>query len=415
MNTERITTGPDQSTTDLRKRIIVVNRYFWPETILINYISVWLVEEGYRVTVITGQPDYHPDANIPLQPRSEIWNGVEIKRLRLFRDSGRGILRNLNTQLFTLLATLHVLFASKPDLVWCTTIPPVLQPFLLRIVTKLRRCKFVYFIQDIYPEIIIAAGLVRESWITRLVCIVDNWTIRASDSVITISNDMQEYIQCRIKSKKEIDVCRSFSTDQNISDVVSAGDKKSVKFIFAGNIGRFQNLEKLVHIFSEITSVQLILLGNGREKERLVSIVQKESIKNVSFYDHMPSTEAYNFIRQCDIGIVTLREGIFKFAYPAKTYTYLGAGLPLLVFVEDESELHAIVNDRGIGQALSWSETHQDVRLAIEDLVENLEHYNKQVGDNTADMWDQDRARGEWINIIANTLRLPEEQKSRSV
>lgn len=387
-----------------RKQIVVVNRYFWPETILINYISRWFVDEGYAVTVITGQPDYHPEAKIPKQPRNQVWEGVEIRRIGLFRDGGRGVLRNLNTQLFTLLSCIHVLFFVKPDMVWCTTIPPVLQPLLLRVVTRIKRCKFVYFLQDIYPEIIIASEVVKENWLTRLAFRVDNWTIRASDLVVTISEDMQSYLQKRSKSQKDIHIIRSFSTDEAESISLPRQSELPVRFVFAGNIGRFQNLDNLIRTFADVAGVQLVLLGGGREKERLMGMVEEEKYNNIEFHDQLSASEAYNFVRACDVGVVTLREGIYKYAYPAKTYTYLGAGVPLLVLVENECELSRVVNSRKIGRALSWSESERTLQLAIADLAENLAEYTRQVEEGTSDLWGHDRAREEWVSLISDLL-----------
>ena len=98
------------------------------------------------------------------------------------------------------------------------------------------------------------------------------------------------------------------------------------------------------------------------------------------------------------------REGIYKYAYPAKTYTYLGAGVPLLVLVENECELSRVVNSRKIGRALSWSESERTLQLAIADLAENLAEYTRQVEEGTSDLWGHDRAREEWVSLISDLL-----------
>jgi len=386
------------------KLIVIVNRYFWPETFLVNYISQWLAEDGHRVTVFTGQPDYNPDAKIPTQPRRQSWNGVDIKRVSLFRDKGRGIARNLNTQLFTLIAVLQVLFSRDVGAVWCTTIPPVLQPWLLRLVTKIRGIKFVYFVQDIHPEILISSQILKTGFITKLLRRMDNFTLRNADRVVTISNDMRELLLSFGANPETCSIIKSFSTEDVDQPMLGDEDRTGpIDFVFAGNLGQFQNLDALVEVFAQCDPnlVRLKFLGSGREKERLQGYVADQRITNIEFYDVLPANEAFEFVCDCDVGIVTLSKDIYKYAYPAKTYTYLGAGLPILVFVEEQSELSAIVKDREIGQSIPWEAEHKMQIEAVMDVANNFNKYRQNVREGTDDLWMQERGRKEWLKLFA--------------
>ncbi len=385
------------------KRIVIVNRYFWPETFLVNYISQWLVSDGYRVTVKTGQPDYNPDANIPTQPRKQNWNGVEIERVPLLRDKGRGLARNLNTQLFSLIVVFQILFSRNVDSVWCTTIPPVLQPWLLRLVTKVRRIKFVYFVQDIHPEILISSKILKPGFVSKLLRRMDNYTLRQSDRVVTISNDMKDLLLSFGANPSTCSIIKSFSTeDVDQPDTAASSTVSPVKFVFAGNLGQFQNLDALVDVFSKCDPelVQLKFLGNGREKIRLQAQVKRRKISNIVFYDVLPAHEAFEFVCGCDVGIVTLSKDIYKFAFPAKTYTYLGAGLPILGFVEERSELSEVVKERNIGQCVPWEAEPTAVIDVIENVASNYLNYKENVKKGTDDLWKQERGKQEWLELF---------------
>ena len=175
-------------------RVTIVNRYFWPESLLVNDISRWLVADGHEVRVLTGHPDYNPEAKLPARPRREIWDGVEVRQINFFRDRGRGIKRNLNSGLFILLATLRIVFGRKTDVVWSTSIPPILQPLLLRLATKLRGAKFIYFPQDIYPEIATTMAMMKPGRLDRFLRKIDTWTLSKADAVVTISHDMADVL-----------------------------------------------------------------------------------------------------------------------------------------------------------------------------------------------------------------------------
>ena len=77
------------------KHILLVSQYFYPETFRVNDMAATWVQRGYKVTVLTGIPNY------PLgkfyagydyrHKRRELWKGVDIIRIPLI---ARGNSRN---------------------------------------------------------------------------------------------------------------------------------------------------------------------------------------------------------------------------------------------------------------------------------------------------------------------------------
>lgn len=384
-------------------RITIVNRYFWPETVLVNDIAAWLAEDGHDVWVLTGQPDYNPEAGLGRYPFREERNGVKIRRINPLRLNSRGVLRNLNSLLFVFLAGIAILFGRRSDAVWCTSIPPVVQPLWLRWTTWLRGQKFIYFPQDIYPEIATSMGLMREGWFSRLLMRVDTHILDKADAVITISSDMVDHIRgVRGANPSHLEVIRSFSPVDQPRPERKSRPSTPLRFVFAGNIGRFQNLRALVDAFGRLDPAlaQLELLGDGREKHRLQKLVTDRSITNVHFHNSVSAEEAFTFVSQCDIGVVSLAPDIYRYAFPAKTYTYIGAGLPLLAMIEHESELAALVRERQMGEVVSWADDHRELVHAIERLVENYPKLQDNVYSKADDLHLPDNARQKWLGLF---------------
>lgn len=383
-------------------RIGIVNRYFWPEHMLVNEIAKWLAEEGHSVDVLTGQPDYHPEVRHKSRPRVEVWHKVKIRRIAAFRDSGRGALRNLNSLLFVFLAALRIAFGPKLDVVWCTSIPPVVQPLLLRVASSFRRTKFVFFVQDIYPEIATASGMMKPSRVSTILRKLDNWTLARADVVVTLSADMVKSIHDRGVHPQNLRIIGNFApvgtTGPKLRDRISL----PVRFVFAGNIGRFQNLDALIEAFSLVDENQAVLemLGNGREKARLVQKVAERGIRSVKFHDHLPVNEAFEFTAACDVGIVSLTPGIYRYAFPSKTYSYLAAGLPLMAIVEKQSELAQTIVQRGIGVAVESTDTPEVIASAIMQFVDGLGEYRRNVLSRTEDLFLPSSARRKWIELF---------------
>ena len=70
-----------------KKHILVISQYFYPEPFRINDIAQEWVKRGYKVTVLTGIPNY-PEGKFYKgygwrKRRKETWNGINIIRIPL--------------------------------------------------------------------------------------------------------------------------------------------------------------------------------------------------------------------------------------------------------------------------------------------------------------------------------------------
>lgn len=386
--------------------IVIVNRYFWPETVLVNDIATWLVDAGHEVEVITSQPTYNPEARLPKRPTREMWNGITVRRLYLLPERGRGLVRQLNHLLFSCLTALLVLFGRKHRVVWTTSIPPVLQPLLLRVVTKLRGSQLIYFVQDIYPEIAILMGMIKRGALTGLITRLDNWTISRADVVVTLSSDMANSILKRGVVPRKLQQINNFSAIESTVKSSRPVVDGPCRFVFAGNIGRFQHLEQTVELFADIdpSEGRLELIGEGRLKQTLEEKVLRDGIKSVFFHPYQPAAEAFDMIRDRDVGIVSLTPGLYAYAYPSKTFTYLAAGVPLLCFIEKRSELARNIEEHGIGIAVDWSAPHAQLLEAIRHAIVTHRKMAQNLGEKRHDLCDRQAARARWTALFDQLL-----------
>ena len=70
-----------------KKHILVVSQYFYPEQFRINDICTEWIKRGYKVTVLTGIPNYPQGEYFEgydlVHKRTEEWNGIRIIRIPL--------------------------------------------------------------------------------------------------------------------------------------------------------------------------------------------------------------------------------------------------------------------------------------------------------------------------------------------
>ena len=137
-------------------------------------------------------------------------------------------------------------------------------------------------------------------------------------------------------------------------------DKSSKIFrvIYAGKISRFQGLETMVHaarlLEREAPEVEFVVLGEGVALPNLKRLAA--GLSNIRFVPHMAFEAASVLIATADLGLVSVRPGIYRAAYPSKTLTYLALGVPLLAVVDSESALARMVRRDEVGIVVEgWS------------------------------------------------------------
>ena len=390
-------------------KITIVYRYFWPDTppyaTMLRDMSEWFVDAGHDVEVITAQPGYKPKAGIPAQPRQETINGVKIRRVRLLKERGNGLIKALNAAIFVISAFFILLFSKKRDLVWTATIPPVVQAFAMMVVSKIRGAKFLYHMQDIYPEIATVSGHISKLFPVKLFQWLDCFTQRRSEAIVVLSEDMKRAINVREVDVKNVSVINNFSLVLNdeAGDTLAkapVGDEP-VRFIFAGNVGRFQNLTALVDAFTFISPSEAILkiVGDGRAKGELTTYVQDNSIENVSFLDHMSTGDAFKELCKSHVGVVSLSPDIFQYAFPSKVLTYMAANLPILAMVEDESDLAQMLKKRNLGSNADWNSTPNEIASSIRSIILAVKTDNIKPAQEK-NIYHPKAARERWLSLL---------------
>ena len=89
----------------------------------------------------------------------------------------------------------------------------------------------------------------------------------------------------------------------------------------------------------------------------------------VRFGPFLPASQARTLIADADVGIVSLRPGMHRVAYPSKVMTYLEAGVPVLAAVDPGSDLAGMIEREGLGAA-SGDRSPEAIAAAVERLLD---------------------------------------------
>ena len=340
-------------------RILFTHRYYWPDSPpyghMLRNLAEALVRNGYDVNVYSSIPSYR-EINRRL-PGKEQNAGVSIRRVKVLGKERSGIhVRVVNTIVYCIGLFLEIL-RVKPDVVTASTFPPVIAAWVASIACKIVGAKFIYHMQDIHPEVSLYSGGVLGRGVQhKFLKWLDNQTLRRSAAVVVLSDDMAATLRERNVQIRNLTIINNppVGTDTQLKTVPSEYRKKEdqLRVIFAGNLGRFQNLnllaEGVAKCFEDVPNLELVFLGDGVLKEELIQ--KYGNHKQVKFFPFLPFDEARGIIEESDIGLVSLEENIYRVSFPSKVSTYLSLGLRLLTLVEHNSCLAQLALDNGLGR-----------------------------------------------------------------
>lgn len=402
-------------------RILILYRHFWPDSppyaSMLRSIAGRLVQDGHEVTIWTQEPSYKPSDLALTAPRREVLDGVTIERFGTLPGYKMiGPMRMLDKLAFPLRlwakAAWRCMRRERFELVWTATIPPVAQGMVGRWIAGIFGSKFLYHCQDLYPELGAHSGFWKsDGLLDRLLRRIERKNRAKADALVALSDDMAATVRELAKPQGELAVLNNFMLEDFSSEAANAPalpsvrtDNERLQLIFAGNLGQFQGLDLLVDAMRLVEAkrddVELIFMGEGKAAADLKS--QAKGLTSVRFEGHRSFEEAQVAIAAADVGIVSLEPEIYRLAFPSKTLTYLGLGLPLFCVVEEASELASMVQQNQLG----WAAPRDPQKIAnaileISDTRANLPALRQNIAPWYAANLDRSAILDRWSDLIA--------------
>jgi glycosyltransferase involved in cell wall biosynthesis len=175
-----------------------------------------------------------------------------------------------------------------------------------------------------------------------------------------------------------------------------------IRIIFAGNLGRFQNLHLLTkgvaRYLARHENSELVFLGDGREKASLER--DWGTHPQIKFFPYLPFTQAKVLLEEADIGLVSLQPGIYKVSFPSKIVTYSKYGLPSLVLVERRSTIADLVQDNGLGIVPSEFDANE-ISDSLEQLMMDTTNHTKiKIKRWYINEWSSSIGNAQWSSLI---------------
>jgi glycosyltransferase involved in cell wall biosynthesis len=340
-------------------KILYLSQYFPPEMgapagRAAELSRLW-AEDGHEVTVLTGFPN-HPTGIVPPRYRRKLRQlvmhenhyGVNVVRTWLLPFPNRKAYeRMLNYSSFCISAAATGMFLHQPELVIASS-PQLLVGLSGWWLARCNGVPFVFEVRDLWPESLAAVGVSsRNSRLHRLLAKIAGFLYRSCDRLVVVTPAFKEYLveHWRVPAEKisvvengvETSLFSRLTPNAALRRAIGAEEKFVVSYI--GTMGNAHGLETLLEaaalLRERAPEVLFLLVGEGAEKARIVSLAHSRGLTNVRFVGQQPREKIPAYITASDVCLVLLKKSeLFKTVLPTKMLEFMSCARPVILGVD---------------------------------------------------------------------------------
>lgn len=397
-NTESSEEDSHTSKTADKKHILVISQYFYPETFRINDMCQEWVKRGYKVTVITGIPNYPMgkffDGYGYTKKRKEVWNGVNIIRIPLIPRGSSAVGMVANYLSFTASGFVKNLFTTiKADYVFTFEVSPMTQALIGCWYAKKHHVPHYLYVQDLWPENVETVTGIRNPLIIKPIDKMVDYIYKNADEIFATSPSFVEAI-CNRKvrvSREKVHYWPQYAEDFYVpcekNPIPEIPDDDSFKIVFTGNIGTAQGLQilpKAAELLKD-ENVRFVIVGDGRYLEEFKKDIQDHGVTEMfTMVPRQPAERIPEILAACDAAFLSFQDDeLWSKTIPAKLQSYMACGMPVIasargetVRVIEEAEC-GFCSEIGDAEGLA-SNIRNALKIDIADLgIKSREYFEK--------------------------------------
>ncbi len=345
-------------------RILIVSQYFWPETFIINDLVRGLKERGHELTILTGMPNYPAGRFFSgygfFSPAREEYHGCRVVRVPLVpRGGGRGWRLALNYLSFVLSATLlgSIRCRGEHDLIFVYEPSPVTVCLPAIVLKRLKGIPLMFWVQDLWPESLVATGAVHSGRILRKVEKMVRFIYRNCDRILVQSEGFIPRVRAVGAGPERVRYFPNWAEPlyQPVELEKDAPERDEIPegfcLMFAGNLGAAQSLETMVSAadcLRDYADIHWVILGDGRRMNWLRDEIRKRKLgERMHLLGRKPAEKMPRYFALADALLVTLRSNpVFALTIPSKIQSYLACSRPILAALDGEGA-HVVESSGG--------------------------------------------------------------------
>jgi colanic acid biosynthesis glycosyl transferase WcaI len=362
------TPGPAFEMASIRKsrKVVIVSQHYAPDPSTTASIVTTIAKHlarTFEVLVLSGTSGALPRAS----QKADQPFVVEIKNSMPSKTAlkKRALLETIFA-IRTFGALLKTL--NRGDIV--LTVPaPFILPYVVTAAAWIRRAKTILILHDLYPDVLVMAGILQPTSITtRILRAANRLMFPALDSIVIIGRDMGDILMgYKGMTRDKITFIPNWATlIPGVRPIASGSAYRSQSnagFIvgLSGNLGFTHDPDVVFDaalLLQDDPSIHFLLSGWGMGFERLKKRQVEAALANVTLVDRVPEEELEEFLSAADIWIIPYRRNVAGVSVPSRFYNLLAVGRPVLIISEPDAEAALTVKEDRLG----WVVTPGDAR-----------------------------------------------------
>lgn len=333
-----------------KNKIMIHTLIFSPDGVstayLYNDIALAFKKAGYDVVVLTTTPHFNvvPE-QLEKQPmkwglwgfyKKSLFNDIPVYHIpqKKFKST---LLRLIGFVYWHIVSFFVGLTIKNVDVIVSPS-PPLTIGRLNNWLGKLKGCKVVYNVQEIYPDIL---NMPEKSIVHRYLSGMEKRVYNNSAACTTIDQVFYNTIVNRFKDKSKLHIIPNFVDTELYHSGVTTDvlDKKvfpendNIKLLYAGNIGFAQDWKPLIRLAEKTKnmSVEYFLIGMGVKKKWVEEQKAERGLNKLHILDYQPRNLMPAILAYSDLQYIFMTPEQEGMGFPSKVYTIMACGRPLLV------------------------------------------------------------------------------------
>ena len=344
-----------QKNKNSKKHILVISQFFYPEQFRINDMCCEWIKRGYKVTVLTGIPNYpqgkYYEGYGLCRKRKERWNGIDIIRIPEIPRGKSTIGLIMNYLSFPVSGFFWKIFSKiKADYVFMFETSPMTQCVIGVWYAKKHKVPLYLYAQDLWPENVeVVTGIKSPIIIKPIQKMVDYIYKNCDEIFVTSPSFVKAVCERKVKVPQEKvhywpQYAEEFYVPMEKVCVPEIPEDDTFKVMFTGNVGYAQGLDvlpKTAELLKEAgKKVLFCIVGEGRYLEEFKNEIQKMNVSEMfCMISRQPATRIPELLAASDAAFLSFMvTKLFEMTIPAKLQSYMACGIPVIAAASGESK-----------------------------------------------------------------------------
>lgn len=236
--------------------------------------------------------------------------------------------------------------------------PPITLIDFVQYLKKKTHAKLYLILRDIHPQSSASLGEIRYKWMINYLDKRSRKGYQESDIIGCMSQRNIDYVleEYPYISRDKMVILYNwlkapiFSSSNNVREKYNLGNKFLV--LFGGNIALGQRIENIIDLAKHYKSndnIIFVIIGKGVKKQELISLSEKNGLINILFIDFMQQNDYLSFVKNVDLGLISINENNAAPTCPSKVVSYMSLKIPVLALINSNNDYGQILEDAGAG------------------------------------------------------------------